>query len=190
MREGGPAAGSVFVFTPTWSLLALSRKESEHPSVFFYLYTEHYYFNFTFSLAGSSIRINGDTNSVSLLHPIYSPNYRHYLGSLREVFRSITSVFFYKLKFRGKGYYVYKNSRNTIAPQFGYYHRVYVYAHSVSVKFLSKTSVLLFGLSKRDLLTVGYDFRSKKPVNIFTGRGVRFARQVIYKKTGKVSSYR
>jgi hypothetical protein len=26
--------------------------------------------------------------------------------------------------------------------------------------------------------------------NIFTGRGVRFARQIIYKKTGKVSSYR
>jgi amino acid transporter len=27
-------------------------------------------------------------------------------------------------------------------------------------------------------------------INVFTGRGVRFARQVIYKKTGKVSTYR
>jgi hypothetical protein len=29
-----------------------------------------------------------------------------------------------------------------------------------------------------------------RPINIFTGRGVRFSRQIIYKKVGKVSSYR
>jgi hypothetical protein len=27
-------------------------------------------------------------------------------------------------------------------------------------------------------------------MNIFTGRGVRFAKQIVYKKTGKVSAYR
>ena len=104
--------------------------------------------------------------------------------------QSVSSIFFLKLKFKGKGYYVYKNLRNTIAPQFGYAHRIYVYAFNISVKFLSKTSILLFGLSKSDLLTVGQNFKSKKPINIFTGRGVRFSRQIIYKKTGKVSSYR
>ena len=77
-----------------------------------------------------------------------------------------------------------------MAPQFGFFHRVYVYAFNISVKFLSKTSVLLFGFSKYDLMTVGHDFKSRKPINIFTGRGVRFSRQVVYKKTGKVSSYR
>ena len=99
-------------------------------------------------------------------------------------------IFFTKMKFKGKGYYVYKNYRNTIAPKFGYYHRVYVYAFNISVKFLSKTSVLLFGFCKQDIMTVGYNFKSKKPINVFTGRGVRFARQVVYRKTGKVSSYR
>ena len=80
--------------------------------------------------------------------------------------------------------------RNTIAPKFGYYHRIYVYAPNIRVKFLSKTSVLLFGFSKIDVMTVGHDFKSKKPINIFTGRGVRFARQIVYRKTGKVSAYR
>jgi hypothetical protein len=32
--------------------------------------------------------------------------------------------------------------------------------------------------------------KSMRPINIFTGRGVRFSRQIIYKKVGKVSSYR
>ena len=85
---------------------------------------------------------------------------------------------------------MYKNKRNTIAPQFGYAHRVYVYAQSTSVKFLSKTKILLFGLSKDDIVISGHNIKRVKPINVFTGRGIRFARQVIYKKTGKVSSYR
>ena len=58
------------------------------------------------------------------------------------------------------------------------------------VKFLSKTTIFLFGLSKKDIFTVGHDFRAVRKINIFTGRGVRFSKQIIYKKVGKVSSYR
>jgi ribosomal protein L6P/L9E len=95
-----------------------------------------------------------------------------------------------KLKFKGKGYYVYKNKRNTITPQFGYAHRLYLYSYFVSVKFLSKTSILLFGFIKADLLKIGHGLKQMRPINIFTGRGVRFSKQIIYKKQGKVSSYR
>ena len=55
---------------------------------------------------------------------------------------------------------------------------------------LSKTSIFLFGFVKSDLLKVGHGLKQMRPINIFTGRGVRFAKQVIYKKQGKVSSYR
>lgn len=136
------------------------------------------------------MRPNPSTNTLFFTQRFYDPLYNSYLKALQYTFNSATSIFFTKMKFKGKGYYVYKNARNTIAPQFGYAHRIYVYAFNVSVKFLSKTSVLLYGLSKKDVLTVGYTFRSKRPINIFTGRGVRFSRQVVYKKTGKVSSYR
>ena len=95
-----------------------------------------------------------------------------------------------KLKFKGKGYYIFKNQRNTITPQFGFSHRIYVYSYSAVVNFLTKTKVFLFGLSKQDLLTSAYSIKAMRPINIFTGRGVRFSKQLIYKKTGKVSSYR
>lgn len=85
---------------------------------------------------------------------------------------------------------MYKNKRNTIAPQFGFAHRVYVYSFLNTVKFLSKTKILLFGFSKIDVLQAGNNLCKVKPMNIFTGRGVRFARQVVYKKTGKVGAYR
>ena len=60
----------------------------------------------------------------------------------------------------------------------------------IKVKFLSKTKVMLFGLVKKDILLSAHSLKRKRSINIFTGRGVRFARQIVYKKTGKVSSYR
>ena len=60
---------------------------------------------------------------------------------LNELVSSFSRVFFIKLKFKGKGYYLYKNARNTITPQFGYAHRIYKYNYTTAVKFLSKTKV-------------------------------------------------
>lgn len=113
-----------------------------------------------------------------------------YINTLRHTLFSFSKPVFLRLKFKGKGYYIFKNKRNTVAPQFGYAHRIYIYTLFLSVKFLRKTSVLVFGLTPKDLSFVGTQIYSKRPVNIFTNRGVRFSRQYIYKKKGKVSTYR
>ena len=115
---------------------------------------------------------------------------KNFFGTLERFARLFSIPFLLKLKFKGKGYYVFKNKRNTVAPQFGFAHRLYLYAYSVLVKLRSKTKVFLCGLSKIDVLKVGHTFKNFRPINIFTGRGVRFTRQIIYKKTGKVSAYR
>lgn len=141
------------------------------PKYRFYIYGPTYYFTFSSTAATLTTRPNRSTNTIFLGQQFFDPLYPAYLHALRHCIRAVTSVFGTKMKFKGKGYYVYKNFRNTIAPQFGYAHRVYVYAFNISVKFLSKTSVLLFGLSRRDILSVGYDFRSRKPINIFTKGG-------------------
>ena len=49
---------------------------------------------------------------------------------------------------------------------------------------------MLFGTSYQDIISVGLRIKRLRSINIFTGRGVRFNKQVVYKKTGKVSSYR
>ena len=126
-----------------------------------------------------------------VLHSLYiNNNYRMFLSYLDLVFTAFYKPFFRKVKFKGKGYYIYKNKRNTITPQFGYSHRLYLYSYFASVKFLSKTSVFVFGLLKSDVIFTTLGIKSMRPINIFTGRGVRFSREVIYKKVGKVSSYR
>ena len=133
-----------------------------------------------------------DSNASSfILCNMYENNFtKLYLYNLNQLLTLCNSPFYLKLKFKGKGYYIYKNYRTTITPQFGFAHRHYIYASYTNVKFRTKTSIMLFGTSHNDLMQIGREVKKLRSINIFTGRGVRFSKQIIYKKTGKVSSYR
>ena len=155
------------------------------------LYTTSYYYNFSVPKQ-NLLSFLVDRN----IRLIYFSNYTSFntanpwAKELAHIIFLFTSFFFIKIKFRGKGYYIYKNKRNTIAPQFGYAHRIYIYSFFNYVKFLTKTKVLIFGFIKKDIVTNGFNIKKQRSINIFTGKGVRFAKQVVYKKTGKVSAYR
>ena len=185
-----PSFKSLLQVPASWKLLALRKPESPKALPRFYLFNNTYFINFACMDNLSLLRYDPQTRTLILFHPLPSQTHKPYLNALTATLRRFSLPFFLKIRFKGKGYYMYKSSRNTIAPQFGYAHRVYVYAQATSVKFLSKTKVVIFGLSKNDVLAASYGVKRTKPINIFTGRGVRFARQIIYRKTGKVSSYR
>lgn len=136
------------------------------------------------------LHFDKELNILSLSSYNFTNYFNMWLKSVSKILCSLTSFFFYKIKFKGKGYYLYKNLRNTITPQFGYSHRIYFYSFFLRTTFLTKTKVFFFGFNKLDLLKVILNLKSKRTINIFTGRGVRFSRQIVYKKTGKVSSYR
>lgn len=131
--------------------------------------------------------------------PIYflvCPFYKFYQFFFLPKFSHLTQMsgifffFFKKIKFRGKGYYMYRNRRNTIVFRFGKSHRTYRYGFYLFLKVLSKTSIFF---ASRSLLNLNFfllSVFSVRPINLFTLRGIRFTRQIIYKKIGKISSYR
>lgn len=171
-----------------WSLVLL--KNDKTPTINAFIASSTYVVNLPLPNTSAYVSFDPNTNILKL-HTLYvNNNYRMFWGMLKAVTKSFYSPAFLKIKFKGKGYYIYKNKRNTITPQFGYAHRLYLYSYFVSVKFLSKTSILVFGFTHQDLVKVGLGIKAMRPINIFTGRGVRFSRQIIYKKVGKVSSYR
>lgn len=155
-----------------------------------YCYNKFYYIKITISYHLFNINILNDSRFIILNSFFPLPSSYFFLKSLQSIFYNFSKIIFIKIKFRGKGYYIYKNKRNTLTPQFGYAHRILMYSYSILVKFLSKTIILLFGLSKIDLIKVSYQIIKPRPINIFTGRGVRFSSQLIYRKIGKVSTYR
>lgn len=154
------------------------------------LYSGSYYYQLSIPSKLTKLFYDIECNSIYFHNYNLASNLSLWLKELHFILYYFTSFLFYKIKFKGKGYYIYKNKRNTITPQFGYSHRIYVYSYFNIVKFLTKTKILLFGFSKKDLVSTSNLLKSKRPINIFTGRGVRFSKQIVYKKTGKVSMYR
>lgn len=117
-----------------------------------------------------------------------------YFSKFNSIFFGLHRPFFHKLKFKGKGYYMYRNNRNTITPQLNHAHRILTYSFYVAVRFFKRgtvrRSIVLIGRLKNHLHNAAWSIRQMRRQNIFTGRGVRFARDVIYKKPGKISTYR
>lgn len=177
-----------FYVPGNWDILLFKVPNSKRQIV--KLVSQTYYFHLwpPFNIPFFYLDINTSTLSFTSIY--VNSLYRTYWQELLTLFESFAKPFFKKLKFKGKGYYIYKNRRNTITPQFGYAHRLYVYSFFTSVRFLSKTSIIVFGLLKKDVNLTALRIKRMRVINIFTGRGVRFSRQVIYRKVGKVSSYR
>ena len=155
-----------------------------------YTYSPSYFTHTQLPQNITSCYFDKNTNILSFANIAENNFTKLYLTQLQQLLNLCNQPHFLKLKFKGKGYYIYKNKRNTITPQFGFAHRHYIHAFDISVKFRSKTSIILYGSSKQDLFRIGHQIKAMRPINIFTGRGVRFNKQCIYKKTGKVSSYR
>jgi ribosomal protein L6P/L9E len=176
-------------FPSDWNFLILS--QSSHFDLnHLYLYNSFYFFKLPLFTPFMLLKYDSQTNSLVFKFLLKNSFFGIFWNLFKKIFFSFTKVFFRKLKFKGKGYYIYKNFRNTIAMQLGYSHLTYLYAFFVSVKFLTKTSILMFGLNNKDIWRVSKMLHQVKSINIFTGKGIRFSRQIVYRKTGKVSSYR
>ena len=181
---------AVYTYLPPFWKLTITTKVNNARSILLTFSSPTYFFKLPLPNYMMQARVDAQSNLFTAQFDFINNYVTLYILLIRKLLYSFTRLFCNKLKFKGKGYYIYKNARNTVTPQFGHAHRIYNYAYNVSVKFLSKTTIFIYGLSSRDILKVSYGIKKMKPINIFTGRGVRFSKQIIYKKTGKVSSYR
>lgn len=174
-----------------WKFLILAKtSDYEKKNLVIYFFSPFYYFYLPVPNFFLSINIDSNLKTINFNFFYKNSFYSLFWSYFKKIFSQFTLVFFRKLKFKGKGYYIYKNARNTIALQFGYSHRCYLYTFYTNVKFLSKTSILMFGVNKSNIDKAAKSLFLIRPINIFTGKGIRFSRQIIYKKTGKISSYR
>lgn len=178
-----------FYLPNNWSAVLYQNTKNTN-NYLYYFFTYNYFFSLT--LPKTFIFLTFDSNIRTFLIEFFFKNnyWTLFWNYYRLIFFSFTKLFFKKIKFKGKGYYVFKNFRNTIAPQFGYSHIIRVYSFFLNVKFLTKTSIFLFGINKIEITKMALSFYLTKPINVFTGRGVRFSKQIVYRKTGKMSTYR
>ena len=174
---------------PLWNFFIIQKKEKQAAQRIF-VFSSTYFLVIPLLKTGVQTKFYSAPRALAFRFDFKNMFYKKFWFGLLELFDSLSKIFFKKLKFKGKGYYIYKNFRNTITVQMGYSHIIRLFAFRVGAKFTAKTTIFLFGLNRLEVIRHGFALKHLKRINIFTGRGIRFSRQIIYKKTGKMSSYR
>lgn len=95
-----------------------------------------------------------------------------------------------KIKFTGKGYKIKrKKKQKSIKFYFYYSHVNVIILRNAKLKQRKKNKFIIKTWSKNNLKVTTKSILSVRNLNVFTKRGLRSSRQIIFKKTGKKSNY-
>lgn len=95
-----------------------------------------------------------------------------------------------RLKYKGKSFKWFKK-RGSIVLRFGHSHIVVVPIPGyISSKKRKRMRIIFFGTCRWELKSFLSTLIRWRPMNVYNGRGMRFARQLVFRKDGKVSAYR
>ena len=140
----------------------------------------------------NKIYFDKNTNCVLFNKNQLKKNWNLILNKINKNIFIFNSIFFNKIKFKGKGFRVrFKKNQRILKFTFGHSHINYVFINNskTRVKRLGKYKYVL--KSKNDLKMNLFlkKICNIKPINIYTKRGIRLGKQIIYKRKGKKSTY-
>jgi len=142
----------------------------------------------------SKINIINDLNIINININFYN-NLSIFKKIVMNLNNSLNIYFFKKITFAGKGYKIkkiYKNIQNIYKNIISFYfnksHFNTVYFNNVLIKKLKKTKLIISSINLKHLYYLTNIILNIRKVNIFTLKGLRLSRQIIYKKIGKKSS--
>ena len=116
-------------------------------------------------------------------------------GAIVSVFhnfcRGLGSWVVAKLKYKGKSFRWYRK-KGALVLRFGHSHLVTMSAPLLGSRWRRKgrMKILFFGSNYYELRHFLARVIRWRPMNLYHGRGLRFSRQVVFRKAGKVSAYR
>ncbi len=113
------------------------------------------------------------------------------LKKLNMFLMSWHHYFFLKMRFKGKIYKVKRTKKKKLKLSFGRSHKTIVILKNLFLKKRKKQKHKFFFISSNlnELKQSASIIKNVRPINMFTQRGLRLSRQIIYKKIGKKSSY-
>lgn len=108
------------------------------------------------------------------------------MKSTKSLCYFLKQFFFYefaKIKFTGKGYKIKKNTKQSMVLLFNRAHTTTLWWKNIFIKKLKKYKIYIkYNNVQRNIVNVITGIR---PINIFTKKGLRKSRQILFKKKGK-----
>lgn len=98
--------------------------------------------------------------------------------------------FFKKIKFKGKGFRIkFFKKIKIIKFFFGKSHKTFIFLKNINKKKINKYKFYIIGINKQKILKIVEKILKIKKINIYTLRGLRKNRQIIFKRKGKKGTY-
>lgn len=105
-------------------------------------------------------------------------------------FYSFNFFFFRKFKFIGKGYKIKKTkNKKSFKLFFGYSHKIFLMPSGLQLRKLTKYKLFLLTNTRLKEKLTSPIIQHIRKLNLFTKRGLRATRQIVFKRPGKKSTY-
>jgi len=135
-------------------------------------------------------QIKGNTNQSLMKKFLYKKlrfNSVYFTNSISQLIYASSEGFRNELKIMGVGYR-FLTHLNLVVLKLGYSHLViYLVPYALNIYKKGKTSLIIFG-SKHNLLSeIGMFIRLFRIPNVYTGKGIRFKKEILILKQGKVN---
>jgi ribosomal protein L6P/L9E len=136
------------------------------------------------------MQYDSETNTVNFQFPENSIFQNKIVNNLNKLLFSFEHYFSKKIKFKGKGFRLkLKKSKKIIKFFFGHSHTNIAFIKNLFLKKSGKYKFILKSVNYNNLQKIAFKIYNVKPINIFTNRGIRVSRQIIFKRKGKKGSY-
>ncbi len=105
-------------------------------------------------------------------------------------FYSFNFIFFKKFKFIGKGYKIKKTkNKKSFKMFFGYSHKIFLIPSGLQLRKLTKYKLFIVTNNRLKEKNTTIIIQNIRKLNLFTKRGLRAIKQIVYKRPGKKSTY-
>jgi ribosomal protein L6P/L9E len=104
---------------------------------------------------------------------------------LNKQVESIDFYFVKKIVFFGKGFKIKKFKNKTLSLFFNKSHINFIKWGCISIKKLKKTKIVVCSSNHQSINSCTRSIVNSRPLNVFTKKGLRLSRQLVFKKVGK-----
>lgn len=130
------------------------------------------------------------SNSIVFFDKNVNSNITKVENSFSAFFKSVNLYFYSKIKFKGKGFRIkFLKKSKIIKFFFGRSHITFIVIKNICKKRINKYKFILKSINKKSLNKLSKKITNIKKFNVYTLRGIRKSKQIIFKRKGKKGTY-
>lgn len=160
-------------------------KKDNHKYIIIYNKMTNVFIKYKFDL-NVNIYFYKNLKCISIELMFFNTNKNNNLNILlNKQIKSINFYFIKKIVFFGKGFKIKKSNKNTLNLFFNKSHINFIIWNNLLLKKLKKTKIIICSVNFFKINQISNNIINTRNLNIFTKKGLRLSRQLIFKKVGK-----